>query len=489
MGWLVGLPSLKLNLAKVKSKHCGNFYLVAAEALEERLGLDADIDPSLAHKNIYYGYKTAKELLAYSARHCKELEELQGRAIRADAVRMCVTIFKPPAAYMQTLTYEEQVRILDDAVELIAKLVGAENVKSYAYHFDEQGGHVHIFWEPMTPDGRLCAKEMHSRKFLSQLNREMPAHLRSRGWDIDDCQVYDQAQMQLMSEKEKAERRRKNGRSSAVYKADAERELNVLSQSIDMAIDNLERQLSDYSKGAVEHVLNESSGVYDNVLFLMCECDDQRFNELDNEGRLLKATVLENQAEQCRPEQSIRSLVERIENAEKRKEALDWKEREQFWKAYREISKCFWELHAELKAEYVIEVKNAYQKRRRARHSYYDSIYYLSRSRGWLSLFIALIRLGVTAVNKKIMENKVERLREEQKQLIANTATFYKYSNSYRDLLKEGKRPLDKHLDGMVEIVRMLDEEADRVWSRTALQKLKDGRLRFGQDFSDTPNR
>ena len=83
----------------------------------------------------------------------------------------------------------------------------------------------------------------------------------------------------------------------------------------------------------------------------------------------------------------------------------------------------------------------------------------------------------------------MERLREEQKQLIANTATFYKYSNSYRDLLKEGKRPLDKHLDGMVEIVRMLDEEADRVWSRTALQKLKDGRLRFGQDFSDTPNR
>lgn len=100
MGWTIGIPSLKLNNTGTKSKHCGNFYSVAAEALQERLGRDPDIDPDLASKNIYYGFQTAKDLCEYSNKHCETLCDAKGRVLRSDAVRMCVTIIKPPKAFM-----------------------------------------------------------------------------------------------------------------------------------------------------------------------------------------------------------------------------------------------------------------------------------------------------------------------------------------------------------------------------------------------------
>ena len=62
MGWTIGMPSLKLNLSGGKSKHCGGFRQVAAEALEERAGHDPDINPELSEKNIYIGYQTAAKL-------------------------------------------------------------------------------------------------------------------------------------------------------------------------------------------------------------------------------------------------------------------------------------------------------------------------------------------------------------------------------------------------------------------------------------------
>ncbi|MBQ7851871.1 MAG: plasmid recombination protein, partial [Muribaculaceae bacterium] len=180
----------------------------------ERKGHDPDINPDLSALNIYKGFQTAAELMAYSDEHCSTLRDAGGRSLRKDAVRMCVTILKPPAAMMNAMTTEEQMRFLTDGEEKLREIIGSDNVKSSAWHFDEQGAHVHIFWEPMTADGRLCAKEMHGLHFLGRLNREMPEYLRSKGWDIDDCNAYDAAQAKLMTEQEKSERRQKNGRSS-----------------------------------------------------------------------------------------------------------------------------------------------------------------------------------------------------------------------------------------------------------------------------------
>jgi len=235
MGWTIGLPSLKLNNTGTKSKHCGSFEAVAAEALEERKGWDSDIDADKSHLNIYEGFKTAADLKNYSDEHVAQMRDSKGRKMRKDAVVMCATLIKPPAAFMATLSREDQKRFLDDGRECLENIIGPDNVKSVAYHFDELGSHLHVFWEPITPDGRLCAKEVHNLQFFGRVNRDMPAFLRNRGWDIDDCHSYDQAEEALKTEQEKAERRQKNGRSSAAFKLEAAKELENLKSQIHAA--------------------------------------------------------------------------------------------------------------------------------------------------------------------------------------------------------------------------------------------------------------
>ena len=469
MGWTIGLPSLKLNLNGEKSKHCGGFYQVAAEALEERLGHDPDINPELRDKNIYLGYKTAKELLEYSAEHCATLKDAHGRALRSDSVRMCVTIIKPPAAYMATLSKEEQKQFLDDGIEKLKEIVGEENIKSLAYHFDEQGGHVHVFWEPMTKDGRLCAKEMHNLKFLSRLNKEMPQHLRECGWDIDDCNAYDQAKDKMKTEKEKNEERQQNGRSSSVFKAEAERKLNEINQQIDWTLDHLEERLDDCLRQSVENVVNDESNVYDNVLFLMAECDDERFAELDREGRELKEETLQKISNNYQESNNLGELIDNI-NSGKQK-SVSWETRQLMWKNYRSESERFWRIRSELKEDYQKLLSEAYQKRRDAMRSYYDALYFLRRSRGFIGLFTALVWVSISNANQKRAERQIQALKEDHKQLRDNTSSFKKFSNAYREELKAGKMPFEKHLESMTSIVQTLDEEAAKFRERGPVHK------------------
>lgn len=233
MGYKIGLPSLKLNNAGKKTKRCGSFKSVACEALEERKGQDPDIDQSKSNENIYHGYRTAAELMEYSRKHVEQLKDKNGRSIRKDAVVMCVTILKPPAAMMNILPRSEQIRFLDDAEEGLARIVGKTNIKSSATHFDELGAHRHVFHEPMTEDGRLCAKEVHNLKFFGRVNRELPALLREKGWDIEDCEMYDTAQQEYEAVRGK---NKESGKSSARFKVEAEQELQEI---VDMVNETL----------------------------------------------------------------------------------------------------------------------------------------------------------------------------------------------------------------------------------------------------------
>lgn len=234
MGWKIGAPSLKLNNAGVTSKHCGDFGSVAREALEEREGHDPDIDKNRAELNKFEGFRTARELQEYSQKHVEQLRDGKGRKLRKDAVVMCATILKPPAAMMNQLSQEDQQRFLDDAYSAFTDIVGQGNIKSRADHYDELGAHSHVFWEPMTEDGRLCAKEVHNLQFFGRVNRELPQKLRERGWDIEDCECYD-------ASKEYQEVKNRNaGRSSTAFKAQAEKEKAEIEEQLEAAHDRLE---------------------------------------------------------------------------------------------------------------------------------------------------------------------------------------------------------------------------------------------------------
>lgn len=244
MGFTIGLPSLKLNNVGNKSKHCGSFKKVAEEALKERLGLDLDINPELAAENVYIGIETAEELMQYSAEHIAEMDYNRpegARKIRSDAVVMCSTIIKPPMEMMEGLDRQQQEQFLRDAYDSFLEIIGAENAKAAVMHFDELSPHIHIFWEPMTEDGRLCAKEMHNLKFFGKLNREMPQMLRDKGWDVDDCQAYDKAEEDKKREemgeakyreyrKEQKAKRKTQGKDSHAFKHEAEQAVQQLTE-------------------------------------------------------------------------------------------------------------------------------------------------------------------------------------------------------------------------------------------------------------------
>ena len=447
MGWTIGIPSLKLNNAGTKSKHCGNFHSVAAEALQERQGHDPDINPELAAKNRYIGFSTAAELVAYSSGRVSQLRDAKGRSLRKDAVVMCVTIFKPPAALMASLSAEEQDRLLDDGVEKIRQIVGEKNVKSEARHYDELGGHVHVFWEPMTEDGRLCARERHNLQFLSRLNREIPEHLRSKGWDIEDCNAYDAA----MDELEKAQRRQRNGRSSAVYKADAERQLSYINAKIQQVYDTVEENARTFGDFARDNVAFDSSNAYDNVIYLISECDDARFEELDREGRELKKKHLGKAFEKDVP----KGLEELIKNAT----PLSWKERQQFWEDYRIQSDAFWQLRAFLRKQYKTELSETSYRYQDALWEYHRTLYCLEATRSLVLMLFYTIKALWVSIKTSMLEAQIEVLRRERADLIRDTASFKKFSTLYVEELKAGEIPMDKYLDVMEGIVKILDKK------------------------------
>lgn len=236
-----GMPCLKLNNVGRKSKHCGSFEYVAKEALRERCGRDSDIDPERTHLNIYGGYETAEELMAYSRKHVEELSlQLRNegkRGIRNDAVVMMAAIFKLPMEYLNELSLEESKRLFSKFLKKFSEIVGAENIKSWAIYFDELNPHVHVFWEPMTEDGRLCAKEVCNLKFFSRLNKEMPIYLREQGFDIADCEAYDAGldKSEFLGEvsEERRKSKKQHGVDSRTFKYQQEQKKEKLDKEIE----------------------------------------------------------------------------------------------------------------------------------------------------------------------------------------------------------------------------------------------------------------
>lgn len=301
MGYKMGVPSLKLNNAGTKSKRCGSFAGVAYEAFEERKGKDQDINHELSKNNVYIGMRSAEELLEYSRQHVAQLRDAKGRALRSDAVVMCATVFKPPAVYMRSLTDEEGDRMMMDCLEFFKKVVGEDNIKSFMIHKDELGKHAHCFWEPMTIDGRLCAKEAHGLKFFKCINEHLPAFLRERGWDIEDADCYDHAQEETDQAKEN--RRKKNGRSSAQYKRDAEMEKQRLLEENDALIEKNEQL-----KTANQALEMERDGLMEDVSALLTIQND---DEMD--AAVEEINLVFNQIEYHLQEQD--AIVDELEEA------------------------------------------------------------------------------------------------------------------------------------------------------------------------------
>ena len=129
-------------------------------------------------------------------------------------------------------------------------------------------------------DGRLCAKEAHGLKFFKCINEHLPAFLRERGWDIEDADCYDRAQKEM--EQAKENRHEKNGRSSAQYKRDAEREKQRLLEENDALVEENEQL-----KKANETLETERDGLMEDVSALLTIQNDDEMDAAVEEINLV----------------------------------------------------------------------------------------------------------------------------------------------------------------------------------------------------------
>ena len=106
------------------------------------------------------------------------------KAVRKDAVHMCGLIVSSDSAFFEKLPPEETRRFFEESAAFLAAFVGPKNVISAKVHMDEKTPHMHFLHVPVTPDGRLNAKEIYTRESLKKLQTELPRHLQSRGFDL-----------------------------------------------------------------------------------------------------------------------------------------------------------------------------------------------------------------------------------------------------------------------------------------------------------------
>ncbi|MDE6088072.1 MAG: plasmid recombination protein [Oscillospiraceae bacterium] len=167
-------------------------------------------------------------------------------------------------------------------MEKFKEIVDADNVKSAVIHKDELVRHIHIFWQPVTEDGRLCAKEMHNKEFLRRLNKEMPEHLHSKGWYmVDDCKAYEEGSQ----EKKKA--KRKSGKTSKVYK----HEMDSLAEELALQREEIQK------KEEVKELKSQNENLQTQLDFISSQM--QNIVEQEYQKRRKDAEVIASYQQYC----------------------------------------------------------------------------------------------------------------------------------------------------------------------------------------------
>jgi len=83
-----------------------------------------------------------------------------GCKVRKDSVQMIDTLITASPEFFERRSKEEQRLFFERATKFITQEVGDSNVFTAVVHMDERTPHMHLCFTPITPDSRLCAKEI-----------------------------------------------------------------------------------------------------------------------------------------------------------------------------------------------------------------------------------------------------------------------------------------------------------------------------------------
>jgi len=186
------MPYAVIRVAKIKTAQQAS----AKTAHNYREHSLSNVDQDAPHPN--------REYLNHEKRNYGELAEQRiaqvvTRKVRADQVKAVEVIltgspegFKRDATG-RALDYSKS-KWAQDNLHFLQNKYGKENVVSFTLHQDEKTPHVHAVIVPITPDGRLAAKELFTPQTLRELQSEYAQAMQAHGFErgIEHSQTINQ---------------------------------------------------------------------------------------------------------------------------------------------------------------------------------------------------------------------------------------------------------------------------------------------------------
>ena len=129
------------------------------ERRKEKYASNPDIDLSRSKQNFH--------LIEPSQRYRTEAEQqisAAGCRTRKDSVRLVEVLFTATPEFFQGKKLPEIRQYFEEALHFLEQYQAKETIISAVVHMDEKTPHMHLSFVPLTPDGRLSAKEIVGNK-------------------------------------------------------------------------------------------------------------------------------------------------------------------------------------------------------------------------------------------------------------------------------------------------------------------------------------
>ncbi|MFR5183247.1 MobV family relaxase [Faecalibacillus intestinalis] len=112
-----------------------------------------------------------------------EANRASERAIRKDATVYCECIISSDSDFFENLTEDKQKEFFKSSLDYLKSKIGEEFIVSANVHLDETTPHMHVGFVPII-ENSLSAKKLIDRKFLMEVQDQLPAYLKNLGFDI-----------------------------------------------------------------------------------------------------------------------------------------------------------------------------------------------------------------------------------------------------------------------------------------------------------------
>ena len=143
------------------------------ERTKEKYASNPDIDPSRTHLNFHL----IKQERKYRAESERQIAEA-GCRTRSDSVRVVEALVTASPEFFKGKTRSEIKAYFEYALKFLESRQCPDTFLSAVVHMDEKTPHLHLCFVPLTPDGRLSAKEIiGNRKNLVKWQDEFWQHM------------------------------------------------------------------------------------------------------------------------------------------------------------------------------------------------------------------------------------------------------------------------------------------------------------------------